>query len=88
MLGFWGLRGYVAVDVRVLGLQGLRFETTEKPKTTGIQKIQRNLINYIQTNKNHDFLISGLVVEYIVAIDVTRIRFSADAFATGYMGQW
>ena len=25
--------------------------------------------------------ISGLVVEYIVAIDVTRIRFPADAFA-------
>ena len=25
--------------------------------------------------------ISGLVVEYIVAIDVTRVRFPADAFA-------
>ena len=26
--------------------------------------------------------ISGLVVEYIVAIDVTRIRFPADAYST------
>ena len=25
--------------------------------------------------------ISGLVVEYIVAIDVTRVRFPADAFS-------
>ena len=32
--------------------------------------------------------ISGLVVEYIVAIDVTRVRFPADAFfvATGLAG--
>ena len=28
----------------------------------------------------HTRSISGLVVEYIVAIDVTRVRFSADAF--------
>ena len=27
--------------------------------------------------------ISGLVVEYIVAIDVTRVRFPADAFSLG-----
>ena len=27
-----------------------------------------------------DIRISGLVVEYIVAIDVTRVRFPADAF--------
>jgi hypothetical protein len=27
----------------------------------------------------HDKSISGLVVEYIVAIDVTRVRFPADA---------
>ena len=27
-----------------------------------------------------DMGISGLVVEYIVAIDVTRVRFPADAF--------
>jgi hypothetical protein len=27
-----------------------------------------------------DVRISGLVVEYIVAIDVTRVRFPADAF--------
>ena len=27
--------------------------------------------------------ISGLVVEYIVAIDVTRVRFPADAFPHG-----
>ena len=27
--------------------------------------------------------ISGLVVEYIVAIDVTRVRFPADAFNSG-----
>ena len=26
-------------------------------------------------------IISGLVVEYIVAIDVTRVRFPADAFS-------
>ena len=26
--------------------------------------------------------ISGLVVEYIVAIDVTRVRFPADAFSS------
>ena len=37
------------------------------------------------TNKNtneteEDNCISGLVVEYIVAIDVTRVRFPADAF--------
>ena len=29
--------------------------------------------------------ISGLVVEYIVAIDVTRIRFPADALHSRYM---
>ena len=28
--------------------------------------------------------ISGLVVEYIVAIDVTRVRFPADAFRTNW----
>ena len=28
----------------------------------------------------HDKSISGLVVEYIVAIDVTRVRFPADAY--------
>ena len=28
----------------------------------------------------HMLSISGLVVEYIVAIDVTRVRFPADAF--------
>ena len=28
--------------------------------------------------------ISGLVAEYIVAIDVTRIRFPADAYARGF----
>ena len=28
-----------------------------------------------------DKSISGLVVEYIVAIDVTRVRFPADAFS-------
>ena len=27
-----------------------------------------------------DIRISGLVVEYVVAIDVTRVRFPADAF--------
>ena len=33
--------------------------------------------------------ISGLVVEYIVAIDVTRIRFPADALFTGvYILLW
>ena len=32
-------------------------------------------------NKNPELLsISGLVAEYIVAIDVTRVRFPADAF--------
>ena len=30
--------------------------------------------------------ISGLVVEYIVAIDVTRVRFPADALFTAPMG--
>ena len=29
--------------------------------------------------------ISGLVVEYIVAIDVTRVRFPADAFSTWFV---
>ena len=29
------------------------------------------------------YSISGLVVEYIVAIDVTRVRFPADAFLSG-----
>ena len=29
--------------------------------------------------RQHDSSISGLVVEYIVAIDVTRVRFPADA---------
>ena len=28
--------------------------------------------------------ISGLVAEYIVAIDVTRVRFPADAYARGF----
>ena len=35
--------------------------------------------NCLQTNVNVS--ISGLVVEYIVAIDVTRVRLPADAFA-------
>ena len=35
--------------------------------------------NCLQTSVNVS--ISGLVVEYIVAIDVTRVRFPADAFA-------
>ena len=30
---------------------------------------------------SYDCCISGLVVEYIVAIDVTRVRFPADAFS-------
>jgi hypothetical protein len=30
--------------------------------------------------KQHDSSISGLVVEYIVAIDVTRVQFPADAY--------
>ena len=30
--------------------------------------------------------ISGLVVEYIVAIDVTRVRFPADAFVVSWHG--
>ena len=30
--------------------------------------------------------ISGLVVEYIVAIDVTRVRFPADAFVVWWRG--
>ena len=30
--------------------------------------------------------ISGLVVEYIVAIDVTRVRFPADAFVDWWRG--
>ena len=34
----------------------------------------------LQGIKNHRRSISGLVVEYIVAIDVTRVRFPADAF--------
>ena len=34
----------------------------------------------IRTRIHH--CISGLVVEYIVAIDVTRVRFPADAFAS------
>ena len=29
--------------------------------------------------------ISGLVVEYIVAIDVTRVRFPADAFVVWWL---
>ena len=29
---------------------------------------------------NHSIRISGLVVEYIIAIDVTRVRFPADAY--------
>ena len=29
--------------------------------------------------------ISGLVVEYIVAIDVTRVRFPADAFVSAWL---
>ena len=32
--------------------------------------------------------ISGLVVEYIVAIDVTRVRFPADAFAEPRREHW
>ena len=37
--------------------------------------------------RNHmDIGISGLVVEYIVAIDVTRVRFPADAIAWPRMG--
>ena len=32
--------------------------------------------------------ISGLVVEYIVAIDVTRVRFPADAFLSSYIVSW
>jgi hypothetical protein len=31
-----------------------------------------------------DARISGLVVEYIVAIDVTRVRFPADASISGF----
>ena len=34
----------------------------------------------LRTNSNS---ISGLVAEYIVAIDVTRVRFPADAFCFG-----
>ena len=30
--------------------------------------------------------ISGLVVEYVVAIDVTRVRFPADAFCSAALG--
>ena len=33
--------------------------------------------------RNECSSISGLVVEYIVAIDVTRVRFPADAFLAG-----
>ena len=32
--------------------------------------------------------ISGLVVEYIVAIDVTRVRFPADAIEEGTRKKW
>jgi hypothetical protein len=35
---------------------------------------------FIFCDNGHDICISGLVVEYIVAIDVTRVRFPADAF--------
>ena len=35
-----------------------------------------------KTKRHH--CISGLVAEYIVAIDVTRVRFSADAYARGF----
>ena len=31
-------------------------------------------------DRKHNQSISGLVAEYIVAIDVTRVRFPADAF--------
>ena len=31
---------------------------------------------------------SGLVVEYIIAIDVTRVRFPSDAFAPSRILQW
>ena len=36
-----------------------------------------NLISAVQQSKGTS--ISGLVVEYVVAIDVTRVRFPADA---------
>jgi hypothetical protein len=36
-------------------------------------------VSEIQHCNPYDHSISGLVVEYIVAIDVTRVRFPADA---------
>ena len=40
-----------------------------------------HLLRYwVATEENHRISISGLVVEYIVAIDVTWVRFPADAY--------
>jgi hypothetical protein len=39
--------------------------------------------DYICGERKFHQSISGLVVEYIVAIDVTRVRFPADAFPHG-----
>ena len=54
-------------------LQCLKFEATGSPAAA-------ELLNHSCSTVGHQTCISGLVVEYIVAIDVTRVRFPADAY--------
>ena len=44
------------------------------------------LLNHSDTLSVRSASISGLVVEYIVAIDVTRVRFPVDAFYPCFIG--
>ena len=53
------------------------------PPPSGIPTAMTGLSRILSTSGKCGFVvtsISGLVVEYIVAIDVTRVRFPADAF--------
>ena len=58
---------------------------------TNSMPVPHAMINQLCTKNPFGISISGLVVEYIVAIDVTRVRFPADALlrcrATGLGSQ-
>ena len=57
-----------------IGLAGRRLNRSAKVSSGSVKHFKKNPLPYSSS-------ISGLVVEYIVAIDVTRVRFPADAFS-------
>ena len=68
---------------------GIELRVTARRTRFGAWQGQRTRFASMDSESGHVCKrISGLVVEYVVAIDVTRVRFPADAFLVVFRLQW